>query len=95
MNGKVNFWVYKRLLLGNVGHMLINLSEKEQAALTLILFKGITKTCGMQDRQKGQNPLLCTPSCPVCYSIIYDEKKRFIRILSKISKTLISFSLYC
>ena len=53
MNEKVNFCVYKRLLLGNVGHMLINLSEKEQVALTLILLKGITTTCGMLDRQEG------------------------------------------
>ena len=71
---------------GNVGHMLIILSEKELVALILVPLEGIIKTNGVLDTQQGQH-----------ISPTYDENKVIYQDVTKNIKMLVSISssLYC
>lgn len=66
---------------GNVGHRLINLCEKEQAALTPL--KGITKTCGVPDNRRTKpSPVhSILPFAPPNPYVI--KREQFIRTWSK------------
>lgn len=87
INVKVSTWVYKSSYFGNVGHMLIILSEKKQAVLTLISLKDIIKTHWILDRQEAHSPLLCTPPCLVCHPIhIWGKKSNFLKHCQKYQK---------
>lgn len=80
--------------LGNVGHMLIILSEKELVALIPIPIKEIIKTYGVLERRDS---LLCYTFhltlhsiSPYMMKIIYQDIAQDTKILVSIS-----FSLYC